>query len=204
LNLKPTSEHELARLKDEELIAYAVGARDAGQRDAFETAAKLFAGRRMGLVSYWVSQKTDPEEVDEITGKALVSIINGITGVTGSSPGEFVEWMRTVTRRRIADHYRAKEKLPGFTPLDDQPKDEGQWTEKAGEPDSTGGVDTALVVDAALNRLNEVKREVVEKRIEGYSAKETAEMSRDPDMTPVNVDQIFSRFKKALKKELNI
>jgi RNA polymerase sigma factor (sigma-70 family) len=191
-------------LKDEELIAYAVGARDAGERDAFEAAAKLFAGRRMGLVSYWVSQKADPEEVDEITSNALVSIIKGITGVSGSSTGEFVEWMRTVTRRRIADHYRAKEKLPAFTPLDDQPKDEGQWTETVGEPDSTGGVDTALVVKNALDQLDEVKREVVERRIEGYSSKETAKMSSDPKMTPANVDQIFSRFKKALKKELNI
>lgn len=200
---KPKTENELARLEDDELIAYAVDARDAGRQDDFRSAVNIFISRRIGLVSYWVGRKADGDEADEITSMAFVSIFEGADRIKGSSPGEIVEWMRTVTARRIADHYRKMEKQPGFTTIDDQPKDEGEWSEPASDPDSTGGVELGMVIDKILGELDEVKREVVELRIDGHSSKETADGSRDPGMTPVNVDKIFSRFRKALARELD-
>jgi RNA polymerase sigma factor (sigma-70 family) len=203
LTLKPQTENDLAQLEDDHLIAHAVEARDSGRQVDFETAIKVFVGKRVGLVSYWVGRKADGDEADEITGKALVSIVEGAGRIKGSSPGEIVEWMRTVTARRIADHYRSREKQPAIGRLDDQPNDEGEWTEVVGDPDSTGAADAKMVIDGALGELDEVKREVVELRIAGYSSKETAEMSRDAAMSHANVDQIFSRFKKALARGLD-
>jgi RNA polymerase sigma factor (sigma-70 family) len=204
LTFRPKNENELAQLEDDRLIAHAVESRDSGRQADFEAAIRAFVAKRIGLVSYWVGQKADGDEADEIAGKALVSIVEGAGKIKGSSTGEVVEWMRTVTARRIADHYRSKEKQPAIGRLDDQPKDEGERTEIAGEPDSTDAIDAKLVIDKALGDLDQIKREVVELRISGYSSKETSKMSRDSGMSPANVDQIFSRFRKALARELEV
>lgn len=203
MNFRRKSEIEQANLTDEELIAYAVDARKADQHDTFTAAVREFVGRRMGLVSYWVSKKAHGFEAEEIVGNALASMITSADKIKGSSAGEMVEWMRAVTARRIADYYRAKEKDPTMVPIDDQPADDGEWVEPTGgAPDETGRVEVRILLEQVLAGLDEVKREVFEMRIAGYTAKETAELSRDPGMTPANVDQIFSRCKKKLSKEL--
>ena len=141
MTFKPKTENELATLQDDELISFAVAARDAGDRDSFEFVLRRFAARRIGLVDYWVGKKADGDDKDEIVGDALASIIKDIGNVKGSSPGEIVEWMRTVTQYRIADFYRAKEKDPGSVPIPDQPSEEDTWGPEVGTPDSTGAVE---------------------------------------------------------------
>ena len=200
---RPKTENELATLEDDELIAYAVDARNSDRQEDFRSAVGVFISRRIGLVTFWVGKKADGDEADEIAGKVFVSIFEGAGRIKGSSPGEIVEWMRTVTARRIADHYRSKEKQPDISSLDGQPGDENEWSKPVGDPDSTGGVELGMVIEEALRQLDEVKREVVELRIDGYSSKEVAEASRDDDMTPANVDKIFSRFRKTLAGELD-
>ena len=200
---RPKTENELATLEDDELIAYAVDARNSDRQDDFRSAVGVFISRRIGLVTFWVGKKADGDEADEIAGKVFVSIFEGAGRIKGSRPGEIVEWMRTVTARRIADHYRSKEKQPDISSLDGQPGDENEWSKPVGDPDSTGGVELGMVIEEALRQLDEVKREVVELRIDGYSSKEVAEASRDDDMTPANVDKIFSRFRRTLAGELD-
>ncbi|MDQ5894357.1 MAG: Sigma-70 family polymerase sigma factor [Actinomycetota bacterium] len=202
MNFKPKTENELARLKDDELISFAVDARDVGDPDTFESVLRHFAGRRIGLVDYWVSKKADGDDKDEIVGDALASIIKDISKVKGSSPGEVVEWMRTVTQYRIADFYRAKEKDPGSVPIPDQPADDDSWGPEIGIPDSTGAVEVRLVVENVLKTRDAVKQEVIRLRINGYSSKEAAEMSNDDSMSPTNVDKIFSRYRKDVATEL--
>lgn len=202
MNTKPRNENELARLKDDELIAHAVAARDVGDQASFEAAVKQFVAGRMGIVEFWVSKKASGHEKDEIVGDALVSIIKGAGRIKGSSPGEVVEWMRTVTQRRIADYYRAMEKDPGSVPIDEQPGEDDEWGPVLGTPDSTGAVEVNLVIEQVLQSRNGIKKEVVRLRRSGFTAKETAAMCGDDKMTSANVDAIFSRFRKDLDAAL--
>lgn len=204
MNFKLKTENELANLKDdEELIAYAVDARDAGEPDAFEQAIRMFVARRMGLVSYWVSKKAGGDDADEIIGNALASMVKSAGNIKGASTGEVVEWMRTITKHRITDFYRAQEKVPTSVSIDTSPEEPSDWTKELGEdPEETGAVELKMLIEKALAELDEVKREVVEMKIRGYPSKEIAETSADAKMTPANVDKIFSRFKEQLSKEI--
>ncbi|HNH87241.1 MAG TPA: sigma-70 family RNA polymerase sigma factor, partial [Solirubrobacterales bacterium] len=205
MNFKPISEHELARLKDDELISHAVAARDARKQDAFEETLKLFVGRRFGLVEYWVSRKSNANDRDEIVSRAFVSIIKGIGKFRGRSTGQMVEWMRTVTGRRIADFYRDKEKTPRMVPLGEQPKEDEDWgPTNLGNPDDTGGVEVEMLIEQTLETRNEVQQEVIRLRMKGYSSKEVAEMSSDQKMSFTNVDKIFSRFRQDIEKAMSV
>ena len=202
LNFKLKSKHELARLKDEELIAYAVAARDAGEQAEFQEALKQFVASRIGLVDYWVGSKVGANDRDEVVGNAMVSIIKSVGNFKGSSAGEFVEWMRSITRRRIADHYRDSKKDPGSVPIDEQAADEEDWGPVLGEPDETGSVEVRMVIEEQIKARNAVQQEVIRLRIAGFSSIETAENCCDEKMTATNVDKIFSRFRKDVEKEL--
>ena len=200
MSSRPRPHHELAQLKDEELIRQAISARDAGDSESFRQAIDEFTTRRMSLVEYWVSQKSDGDETEDILAEALLSIAKGIRSFKGSSVGELVEWMRTITSRRIADHYRAREKQLRTTPLVDQPSEDDPG-EVAGKPESTDASNLRMLIEDLLSELDPAHRKAVELRIAGYSSKETAEQC-GARMTPANVDQIFSRFRKKLAKDL--
>ena len=57
MNFRPKNEHELARLKDEELIAYAVAARDADRPEDFALAVGIFILGRERMVRAMVADK---------------------------------------------------------------------------------------------------------------------------------------------------
>lgn len=204
MNFKRKNQNELSNLKDDEkLITYAVDARDAGDIAAFEQAIRVFVGRRMGMVSFWVSKKASGEDADEIIGNALASMVKSAGKIKGASVGEVVEWMRTITAHRITDFYRAKAKVPDTLPIDTWSDDDSDWNLEPGEdPDETGAVEIRILFENALGKLDEAKREVVKLKIQGYPSKEIAEMSSAEGMTATNVDKIFSRFKQELSKEI--
>ena len=208
MSFRPRPEHELDRLSDEELIAYIVAARDAGDFDAARTGLGILAWRRFGDVRSRARMKVPDPDVDDVAQEAMTSAVQA--AFDGESMGEFVNLLHTITDRRIADYHRKREGKPANVPLPEEHEEaEEIWGDGATSEDFTGKVDLQSVINQALDELNPVHREVVELVVfERYTAKETAEkvnMSEEmpnPPMTEDNVHQIAKRFRDRLRELL--
>ncbi len=143
---------------------------------------------------------------EQLVGDVFESALKSATRYSGSHVGEFVNWIKTITRHRIADFHQKREKSK-----DDVSLDIGDGDDEYGppEPSETGGVDSSplkLMRDELLAELPEPHRAAVICRLGGFSSKETAARVNDTPaideqaMTPENVNQILSRFRKALDK----
>lgn len=213
MKLKLKSEHELLELEDDDLIRYAVGCRDAGDLPAFRVAISIFIYKRGPMVRTRVALKVPPEDVEDLVATIIVSAIASISGIDGKATGEFVNWLKTITRFRIADYYRAREDDPDFRSVGTPGGEDDDWLEElvglANEIDAVPLIDSFQRI---LATRSPARQAAIELRIDGYSSKETAdEINRRTDqgfleegnpMTPANVDQILRRFRKDLAGEL--
>lgn len=209
MSFEPRKEHELDRLPDEELIAYIADARDAGRNDEARRGLGVLANRRLGDVRRRVSLKVPTEDVDDVSMEVMTSALKG--AFSGESVGEFVNWLHTITDRRVADFHRSRENKPDNVPLPEEHESEDDvWGDGATVEDFSGAIDLRSVVDQALGELGAPHAEVVELAVfQRYSARETAEkvnMSHAEElttpMTEDNVHQISKRFRTRLKELL--
>jgi RNA polymerase sigma factor (sigma-70 family) len=191
-------DHELDRLDDDSLIAYIRAARHAGDRSA--------AGRALGVLvfGHWrnverrVRLKVPAEHVEDVTEDIVLSAIQ--SAFDGTSVGEFVSWLRRITQRRIADFHRRAESVPRLVPLVADP-DAAPRAPDPAVASEEGAIEAQDAVDRVLARLSEPHRRVVEAIVfEGLTAREAARAV--PDMTEANAHQIVSRFRRALRREL--
>jgi DNA-directed RNA polymerase specialized sigma24 family protein len=175
-------ESELVRLGDDALISYVRAARSAGHASARLALAVLVYGHWHN-VSRRVALKVPPSAVEDVTSDALVSALQ--SAFDGSSEGEFHVWLRTITARRIADFHRR----PAVSvPLEDV----------SVEAPEEGVVVVADAVERVLARLSAEHRRVVELVVfDGLAASEVDGVSA------ANVHQITSRFRRALREELD-
>jgi len=119
-----------------------------------------------------------------VTSDVLVSAIQ--SAFDGSSEGEFHVWLRTITARRIADFHRRPR--PATVSLEDV----------VAEAPEKGVVVVADAVERVLERLSAEHRRVVELVVFcGLAASEV------DGVTAANVHQITSRFRRALREELD-
>jgi DNA-directed RNA polymerase specialized sigma24 family protein len=177
---RPLGESELARLDDDALIAYLRRARGESAR----TALAVLVYGHWHNVARRVALKVPPTAVDDVTADVLVSSIQ--SAFDGQSTGEFVVWLRTITARRIADYLRRP--VARTVPLDDVEL----------EAPSEGVVAVQDAVERVLDRFSEEHRRVVEQVVfEGRPASEVDGVSA------ANVHQIASRFRRALREELD-
>jgi DNA-directed RNA polymerase specialized sigma24 family protein len=180
---RPQGEAALAQLGDDELIAYVHAARAAAHASERVALAVLVYGHWHN-VARRVGMKVPAEAVEDVTSDVLMSALGA--AFDGSSAGEFHVWLRTITARRIADFHRRSR---GVTlPLDD--------VSAAGPSDEVVGV--ADAVERVLSRLGDEHRRVVEAVVfEGLAASEV------DGVGAANVHQITSRFRRALREELD-
>ena len=172
-------EAELARLDDDALIAYLRSARGESAR----TALAILVYGHWHNVSRRVALKVPAGAVEDVTADVLVSAIQ--SAFDGTSVGEFAVWLRTITARRIADFHRRR--VAQTVPLDDV-------TLVAPSEDE---VVVGDLIEQVLGGLNESHRRVVELVVfEGRAASEVDGVS------VANVHQITSRFRRALREEL--
>ena len=108
---RPLGETELARLSDDELIAYLRRAHGQSAR----TALAILVYGHWHNVARRVAMKVPAGAVEDVTADVLVSAIQ--SAFDGVSKGEFVVWLRTITARRIADFHRRP--VAQTVPLDD-------------------------------------------------------------------------------------
>jgi RNA polymerase sigma factor (sigma-70 family) len=198
---------ELDHLRDQELVDYLDAAREAEDNAALKDALGYLAFRFEGIVKARVVAKVPAEDVEDVTMEVLKSIVRG--GFDGKLIAEFGAWVRTVTRRRIADYHRERERQPRLDSIDS-----GDDERTGPEPIAEEETATAVIIDA-VERVLAGRSELHQRVIRLYGpgmcgfedlpAAEVCErLAADGDaVTADNVAQIWSRFKRDLRKDLD-
>lgn len=210
MNFRELNESKLDRLSDDELIRYVARAREAGNKEAARRALCVFGFRRYDdLLRFAKLRVRNDEDAEDLVQEALKDLLRAT--FRGELTGEAVKFLFTILSRRIADYYeRRKRRGGGEVQLPEERDDEqGPAPAAARTEDFTEGVEAQDVVERVLEQLNPTHRLVVEYYFRsGFSARETAEKvnSELPDldtpMTEPNVHQIATRFRQALRREL--
>lgn len=194
---EPKPDHELERLSDEALIAYIVDARDTRHDVEVTRGLSQLVGGHWPNVERRVRMKVPPEHVEDLTGTIIVSAI--ASTFNGTSMGEFVNWLATITRYRIADFYGKAEKAPDRVSLDAGDDDEGPGLQLEAVSQE-GYTELQDVIEQVLATLSEAHQRVIELRI--FQDLPSLEVARRLGLTDDNVDQIASRFRRKLRKML--
>ncbi|MFN8161679.1 MAG: RNA polymerase sigma factor [Solirubrobacterales bacterium] len=203
---------DLQRLADDGLIGEVQAARGAGDSEAARLALSVLLWRRYRDVVRRVQIKVPERDAEDVAMEALTSAIK--SAFDGTSVGEFVNWLATITDRRIADYHRKRSDRPEVPLAHEHGDEEAVRGEEPSienfSDDTDEQIDTREAVEQALSELGEVHRMVVEIYVfEDLSAKQTAQrvnMSENPKpdtpMTEANVHQIAKRFRQRLRRLL--
>lgn len=191
---------ELDRLSDEELIAYVVAARDAGdEREARGALNRLIWGYYRILL-YRAKLKLPGRDAEDIVGDAIVSALSAI--FSGASTGEFRSWVHTILDRRIADHYERLKRRPVTEPLVAEMDALPGAGRRIGVDGGQSRVEAQQAADQALAELSPQHRQVILHHINGgLTAKEVAE--RVAGMSENNVHKIAERYRKRVRELLD-
>jgi len=192
----PLPEHELVNLGDEALIAHARAAREAGDSEQAALAIRVLVFAHWSRVVRRVALKVPSADVDDVAGEIVFSAVR--SAFEGASVGEFVSWLNTITKRRIADYHRRREGRPSTDPLDADGDDERPI--EIPDPSDQGLVETQIVIDEVLATMSDDHRRAVQLHVlEQWSAQEVgARLGLSED----NVAQIASRFRRKLRTAL--
>ncbi len=191
------SEAELSRLSDEDLIAYLQAAHAAGAAHSARTSLQVLVFGYWTHVAFRLERKLPAHVVDDVTGDVIVRAIQA--AFSGHSVGEFRSWLNTITDRAIADFYRLRGRRPEETPLERE-GEEGDAREPAG-PDSRGFVEVQAVIESLLEAMRPDHRRVVELVVFEDRPASAAALEVE-GMTPDNVYQVVSRFRRRLRELL--
>ena len=187
---RPLDEAELERLDDDALIDYMRRARAAGHPSAGLALAIMVFGR-WSIVERRVRMKVPEAHVEDLTGDIVVDAI--ASSFDGTSVGQFVRWLDTITRRAIADFHGRRR--------DSSSSEQVSEVEPAAASEE-GVVEILDAVERVMARLGEDHRRVIEMVI--FADRTAADAVRAvPGMTEGNVHQIVSRFRQALRGELD-
>lgn len=207
----PLDDGELDRLGDEELVAYVVSARSAGNPEAGKRAISILAFRLQPLIEGRVAAKVAPESRDDVVMETLESFLRS------AFDGKVIDSVRaftaTIAKRRIADHYRRRERDPGQDPLPlENAGDDDVWGVDPVAEDESGTVEFLDAVERVLAQRSDSHRRIIElygpEAMNGMnlSGAEVVEaMAKGGETVSVaNVQKIWSRFKADLQRELSI
>jgi RNA polymerase sigma factor (sigma-70 family) len=206
-DFRQLSDEELLRHDDDGVLDYIRVARRAGRPGEARRALKLLVLRNIKDVRRRVAMKVSREAVDDVTQEAMISAIGA--AFVGESVGEFRSWLNTIVSRRIADHHRGHEGDPDTTTLPEEHEgDEDVWgrTPESREADANE-MEVRLAIGELVEELSESHQVVVVLYCymqwpAAEAAEETNRRIPDAGMTENNVQQIGSRFRKALRKRL--
>ena len=205
------SNHDLTTLSDDELIALAVPAREAGDHGRVREVLGVLIYRRLPNVKRRVAIRVPAADVEDVAMDAVLSALRA--AFDGSSVGEFVNFLNTIVARRIADYHRRNEVKTTRLPEEAEGEDNA-WADKlgAGDPDDwvADTIDSSVVIRKALDELSEVHHRVVELfAFNQLNANETAEgvnmeyeSELEKPMSETNVHKIASRFRKRVRELL--
>jgi RNA polymerase sigma factor (sigma-70 family) len=185
---RPFDEHDLQHLADDELIGYMRRARAAGDPSAATALAILVYGHWPN-VERRVRLKIPAQHVEDLAGDIVADAIT--SAFDGQSVGEFVSWLNTITQREIADFYR---RGPGKTRFADA---EGPEPET---PPETGEVEVRDAIERVMAPLRADHRAIVDMVV--FEDRSAGDAAHAAGTTEANVHQVVSRFRRALRAEL--
>jgi RNA polymerase sigma factor (sigma-70 family) len=133
--------------------------------------------------------KIPPAHVEDLTGDVIADAI--ASAFDGKSAGEFRSWLNTITRRAIADFFR---RGPGRMKPGDPPPQE------PAAPSGEGAVEVRDAIERVMATLRPDHRRVVD--INVFEDRPAADAARETGITEANVHKIASRFREALRGEL--
>jgi RNA polymerase sigma-70 factor (ECF subfamily) len=185
---RPFDEDDLQRLDDDRLIEYMGHARAAGHPSAGTALAILVYGH-WANVERRVRMKLPAQHVEDLTGDIIVNAIT--SAFDGTSVGEFVSWLGTITRREIADFYR---RGPGRMDMADAEVPDPET------PSETGAVEVRDAIERVMATLRDDHRAIVDMVV--FADRSAGEAADAAGTSEANVHQIVSRFRRALRGEL--
>jgi RNA polymerase sigma factor (sigma-70 family) len=207
LSFREKKDWELNGLSDEDLIAYVIAARRAGNGRAAKLGLGIFAYRKWDLL-VWRAKKELPDgaDVEDLVGKVIEGVFKA--AFRGEHFGEAVSLLNRVFRNKIADFYRREE--PYIDQLPEDSEDADHWRPDAATVgDRTGEYEVQEIARARYDALAPRHRMVVDLFVlDSYDANETAEQVNlafpglDRPMSDQNVHQIGSRFRRDLRGDL--
>jgi DNA-directed RNA polymerase specialized sigma24 family protein len=187
--VQPLDESQLQALDDDALIDYMRRAREAGHPSAALALAIIVYGH-WSNVERRVRMKVPAQHVEDLTGDVIADAIT--SAFNGTSVGEFRAWLSTITQRAIADFYR---RGPGRAKTEEIADDRAV-------PSEEGAVEVRDAIARVYKTLRPDHARVVD--IVVFEDESAADAVRDvPGMTEPNVHQIVSRFRRALREELD-
>jgi RNA polymerase sigma factor (sigma-70 family) len=146
--------------------------------------------------------------VDAVASEAMIRAMRVV--FEGESVGEFVNLLKRVTNARIADHWRSRGRQGREHTTLDSDEEDRRRREIEDPAEEVEAVPLQTVIDQLIDELPEHHQAVVDSAVfDDQSSADTARAvnERFPElnepMTPENVDQIKSRFRKALKQALS-
>jgi len=211
---------------DEELLGFVVAGRDAkrGQAcDIAKNAWRLLAARhhdrvRGLVVTFRFPGHSDvqitPDEYDDAAQECFIRIVKMLGNFRGVSLGEFLGALRTCVSNTCMDYCRRRlTRERGMAGSIDEPA-------PGSEDDSYGRFDAALgdvaertqaqqaearddlaALDTAISQLdNEQMRDVLRRKMRGYSS---AEIAEELGLSAANVDQLCSRGIRKLRQVMS-
>jgi RNA polymerase sigma factor (sigma-70 family) len=195
---RPIPAEQLNDLTDEDLIAYVLTARGAGEDgEAVQAIQVLVYGYRRDIERR-VRIRMKRHAVDEVADMALVRALGAVFG--GESVGQFRSWLNTIVDRTVADWYRRAERRPVETALPSEHEGEDEvWSEQpASELDWLAGLHARDCLDRTLASLRGEHRAIVELYwFADADARTTAEQTGQSE---ANVYQVAKRFKESLRE----
>ncbi len=158
-----TDEAADATTSDEVLVRLA----QQGNRDAFTSLYERYLPIVYKRVRYAVPER----DVEDVTQDIFIAVLRSLGSFKGDAL--FSTWLRTLTKRRVADYYRRKN--PAGHELD---VDLGEADDLIGEePTSPGSLDDAIAIRKAMRGLPEDYQEIVLLRFaEGLQFNEIAQL----------------------------
>lgn len=120
---------EPAQAGEEAVLLRFVAAREAGDVDGMtEATARFVQGRYLQLLRMAQLKLPNGHDAEDVVGEAIVSALTSIKRSTfaGTTPEEFGAWLHRILKRRIADHFRRREREIDAGSLDIEPDDQGK------------------------------------------------------------------------------
>lgn len=193
-------DHELDQLSDEKLIAYLREASNAGDHRAAKRALAILVYGHTANVERRMLLRMPRYAAQDAAHDALVRAIT--SAFDGTSEGEFHSWLNTITDRTAIDWFRTRERRPEETLLpSEHARDDDVWGEEPASASESGAVELRLILAEIMAELSPPHRQVIELHVlDGLPAVETCDQI--DGMSPDNVAQIASRFRKRLREIL--
>lgn len=203
--------HRLDGLDDEGLVDYVAAAHAAGDLEAERAGLGLLAFAFEPRIRGWVGLSVPRQDHDDVVIEVQASLIKA--SFEGKVVGQFGAFLKAITKHRAADYWRVHERRGDPVPLGNEHEGDGEAGRVASTEDETAVTELREVVERMLATRNPLHQKVIRlygPNVAGFldlpADEVKAAIDGDDSTDTVGVDnvaQIWSRFKRDLREELD-